>query len=176
MPGERKDYISWDEYFMGIALLSAERSKDPRTRVGACIVDKDNHILSTGYNSACAGMSDKYDMPWASEGEQTGDKMKIKDYFVVHAEENAIDNYLGPKEKLNGATLYVTLFPCYKCAQKIARSGIKKIVYLNMYKKEDINEISKYILSKANVEWQPYKAKEEVLELKSKVLEKLSNN
>ena len=85
MPGERKDYISWDEYFMGIALLSAERSKDPRTQVGACIVDKNNHILSTGYNSACAGMSDKDDMPWGSEGELTGDKLKIKDYFLTHS-------------------------------------------------------------------------------------------
>lgn len=175
MPGERKDYISWNEYFMGIALLSAERSKDPRTQVGACIVDKNNHILSTGYNSACAGMSDKEDMPWGSEGELTGDKLKIKDYFVVHAEENAIDNYLGPKESLKDATLYVTLFPCYKCAQKIARSGIKKIIYLKMYKKEEINEISKIILSKANVEWEKYADSKKTIEETNKILSKVRN-
>ncbi|MBQ8057573.1 MAG: dCMP deaminase family protein [Ruminococcus sp.] len=118
---KRNDYISWDEYFMGVALLAAKRSKDPNTQVGACIVDENNIIISTGYNGFPYGCSDDT-FPW----ERDGDDTKYK--YVVHAELNAILNANG--KSLKGATLYVDLFPCNECAKAIIQSGIKEVVYL----------------------------------------------
>jgi len=121
---KRTDYLSWDEYFMGIALLSAERSKDPNTRVGACIANNDRKILSVGYNGMPIGCSDD-DMPWDREG----DMLNTKYAYVCHAELNAILNNDGGS--LKGTTLYVTLFPCNECAKAIIQSGIKKVVYMD---------------------------------------------
>ena len=121
---KRKDYISWDEYFMGVALLASERSKDPSTRVGACIVDGDKRILSTGYNGFPQGCSDD-EFPW-NRDEAQGD---TKYQYVVHAELNAILNASG--KRLSGATVYVGLFPCNECAKAIIQSGIKEVVYLS---------------------------------------------
>lgn len=118
---KRKDYISWDEYFMGVALLAGKRSKDPNTQVGACIVDENNIILSKGYNGFPFGCSDDA-YPWERQGEDT----KYK--YVVHAELNAILNANG--KSLKGAKLYVDLFPCNECAKAIIQSGIKEVVYL----------------------------------------------
>ena len=98
---QRTDYLTWDEYFMGIAKLSALRSKDPSTQVGACIVSNDNRILSIGYNGAPNGFEDKF-FPWAREG----DFLKTKYPFVCHAELNAISNFRGNKKDLVGAKLY----------------------------------------------------------------------
>ena len=119
---KRTDYISWDEYFMGIAMLAARRSKDPNTQVGACIVTPDNIILSTGYNGMPKGCSDD-EYPWEREGEQT------KYPYVVHAELNAILNANG--RDLRGSKLYVALFPCNECAKAIIQSGIKELIYLS---------------------------------------------
>jgi len=119
---KRSDYISWDEYFMGVAMLAARRSKDPNTQVGACIVSPDHIILSTGYNGFPKGCSDD-DYPWAREGTET------KYPFVVHAELNAILNSGG--RSLRGATIYVALFPCNECAKAIIQSGIAEVVYLS---------------------------------------------
>ena len=119
---KRTDYISWDEYFMGVALLAARRSKDPNTQVGACIVSDDNIILSTGYNGLPAGCSDD-EYPWAREGAET------KYPYVVHAELNAILNSGG--RSLRGARLYVALFPCNECAKAIIQSGIREVIYLS---------------------------------------------
>ena len=119
---KRTDYISWDEYFMGVALLASMRSKDPNTQVGACIVDVDNRILSIGYNGFPAGCSDDA-FPWAREGEDT------KYPYVVHAELNAILNANG--RDLRGSKLYVALFPCNECAKAIIQSGIREIIYLS---------------------------------------------
>jgi dCMP deaminase len=119
---KRQDYISWDEYFMGVALLAARRSKDPSTQVGACIVDPGNIILSTGYNGLPNGCSDD-EFPWEREGAQT------KYPFVVHAELNAILNSNG--RDLRGSRIYVDLFPCNECAKAIIQSGIREIVYLS---------------------------------------------
>ena len=119
---KRKDYISWDEYFMGVALLAAKRSKDPNTQVGACIVDENNIILSTGYNGFPTGCSDD-EYPWSRTGEET------KYPFVVHAELNTILNANG--KNLRGSRLYVSLFPCNECAKAIIQSGIKEIIYLS---------------------------------------------
>ena len=124
MTEKRKNYISWDEYFMGVALLAAERSKDPNTQVGACIVDDQNRILSTGYNGFPQGCSDD-EFPWAREGAEGETKYQ----FVVHAELNAILNSRG--KNLSGSKLYVGLFPCNECAKAIIQSGVTEVVYLS---------------------------------------------
>lgn len=121
---KRDGYISWDEYFMGVALLAAERSKDPNTQVGACIVDDQNRILSTGYNGFPHGCSDD-DFPW-NRDEKLGE---TKYQFVVHAELNAILNARG--KSLSGSKVYVALFPCNECAKAIIQSGIREVIYLS---------------------------------------------
>ena len=121
---KRKDYISWDEYFMGVAILASQRSKDPSTQVGACIIDGDKRILSTGYNGFPQGCSDD-EFPW-NRDESKGD---TKYQYVVHAELNAILNASG--KKLFGSTVYVGLFPCHECAKAIIQSGIKEVIYLS---------------------------------------------
>ncbi len=140
---KRDSYISWDEYFMGIALLAAKRSKDPSTQVGCCIVDRNKIILSTGYNGFPKGCSDD-EYPWDREGEQT------KYPFVVHAELNAILNAGG--KSLSGASLYVALFPCNECAKAIIQAGITEVVYLSdKYAHTDATLASKRMLTSAGV-------------------------
>ena len=117
---KRKDYITWDEYFMGIATLSALRSKDPNTQVGACIVSPEHKILSMGYNGFPIGCSDD-EFTWSREGEDN------KYLYTTHSELNAILNYRGGS--LDGTTIYVTLFPCNECAKAIIQSGIREVVY-----------------------------------------------
>ena len=121
---KRTDYISWGEYFMGVALLASMRSKDPSTQVGACIVDGEKRILSTGYNGFPQGCSDD-EFPW-NRDESKGE---TKYQFVVHAELNAILNARG--KNLSGSVVYVALFPCNECAKAIIQSGIKEVVYLS---------------------------------------------
>ncbi len=146
---KRTDYISWDEYFMGIALLAAKRSKDPSTQVGACIVDENNVILTTGYNGLPMGCSDD-EFPWDREGEET------KYPYVVHAELNAILNASG--KSLRGARLYVDLFPCNECAKAIIQSGIKEIVYLSdKYADTPAIAASKRMLNAAGVKLTHFK-------------------
>jgi len=120
---KRKDYISWDEYFMGVASMSGMRSKDESSQVGACIVNIKNHIVGIGYNGFPIGCSDD-DFPWEKEG----DFLDTKYPYVVHAEANAI---LNSSSDLAGARIYVTMFPCNECAKLIIQSGIKEVVYLN---------------------------------------------
>ena len=145
MDMKRTDYINWDEYFMGVALLAAKRSKDPNTQVGACIVDENNVILSTGYNGFPIGCSDD-EFPWAREGEQT------KYPYVVHAELNAILNASG--KSLRGAKIYVALFPCNECAKAIIQSGIKEVLYLSdKYNDTMLNIASKRMLMSAGVKF-----------------------
>ena len=119
---KRENYISWDEYFMGVSYLSGMRSKDPNTQVGACIVSQDNKILSMGYNGFPTGCSDE-DFPWKREGDFT----EVKYSYVTHSELNAILNYRGGS--LKGAKLYVSLFPCNECAKAIIQSGITAVIY-----------------------------------------------
>lgn len=143
---KRTDYISWDEYFMGVALLAAKRSKDPNTQVGACIVDNNNVILSTGYNGFPLGCSDE-DLPWERSAEKETD---TKYPYVVHAELNAILNAGG--KSLRGARIYVALFPCNECAKAIIQSGIKEVVYLSdKYGDTPMTKASKLMLSMAGV-------------------------
>ena len=142
---KRTDYISWDEYFMGVAMLAARRSKDPSTQVGACIVSPENIIISTGYNGMPKGCSDD-EFPWA----RTGEENETKYPYVVHAELNAILNANG--RDLRGSRIYVALFPCNECAKAIIQSGIREIVYLSdKYKDTMGNLASKKMLDAAGV-------------------------
>ena len=140
---KRADYINWDEYFMGVAMLAARRSKDPNTQVGACIVSPDNIIISTGYNGMPKGCSDD-EFPWEREGTET------KYPYVVHAELNAILNANG--RDLRGSRLYVAMFPCNECAKAIIQSGVKEVVYLSdKYDGTPMNLASKRMLDAARV-------------------------
>ena len=149
---KREDYITWDEYFMGIALLSAERSKDPSTQVGACIVSENNKILSTGYNGMPIGCNDD-EMPWEREAEKPND---TKYPFVCHAELNAILNSPSLIDNKN-AKIYVALFPCNECAKAIIQSGIKEIIYAcDKYAQTDAVIASKMMLDRAGVKYRKY--------------------
>ena len=142
---KRQNYISWDEYFMGVAMLAAQRSKDPSTQVGACIVSQDNIIISTGYNGMPKGCSDD-DFPWNREGAET------KYPFVVHAELNAILNANG--RDLRNSKIYVALFPCNECAKAIIQSGIREIYYLSdKYAETPGTKASKRMLDAAGVKY-----------------------
>ena len=144
---KRKDYISWDEYFMSIAKLSAMRSKDPSTLVGACIVSYDNRILSIGYNGAPNGFDDER-FPWAREGKNLDTKYP----YVCHAELNAILNYRGSKKDLESAKIYVDLFPCNECAKIIIQSGIKEVIYLSdKYANSENNIASRRLMDECGV-------------------------
>ena len=141
---KRQNYISWDDYFLGVADLSAARSKDPNTQVGACIVSEDNKILSVGYNGMPVGCDDD-EMPW----EREGGMLDTKYAFVCHAELNAI---LNSKHDLKGAKIYVSLFPCNECAKAIIQSGIKEVVYTcYKYADTDGTKASKMMLQMAGV-------------------------
>lgn len=153
---KRKDYLSWDEYFMAIAKLSAMRSKDPSTQVGACIVSNDNRILSIGYNGAPNGFDDN-EFPWDREGENLNTKYP----YVCHAEMNAILNYRGSKKDLENAKIYVDLFPCNECAKIIIQSGIKEVIYLSdKYANSENNIASRKLFEKCGVKYQKIQLEE----------------
>ena len=159
MSGKRKDYISWDEYFMGVAVLSGMRSKDPNTQVGACLVSEDHKILSMGYNGFPTGCSDD-EFPWEREGEP----LENKYFYTTHSELNAILNYRGGS--LEGATIYVTLFPCNECAKAIIQSGIRRIVYdSDKYETTPAVVASKKMLNAAGVVLQRYEHTNRRIEL-----------
>ena len=150
MSDKREDYISWDEYFMGVAHLSGMRSKDPSTQVGCCIVSDKNKILSMGYNGLPIGCSDE-EFPWAREGAD----LETKYPFVTHSELNAILNYRGGS--LEGTKLYVSLFPCNECAKAIIQAGIRRVVYdSDKYNGTPMNKASKRMFAAAGVECVPY--------------------
>ncbi|MBQ8028657.1 MAG: dCMP deaminase family protein [Clostridia bacterium] len=142
---KREDYLSWDEYFMGVALLSSYRSKDPNTQVGACIVNQFNKIMSVGYNGFPLGCSDD-EFPWEREGEAYDTKYP----YVCHAELNAILNNAGAN--LEGCKIYVALFPCNECAKAIIQCGIKEVVYLSdKYADTPMTRASKRMLNSAGI-------------------------
>ena len=147
---KRSDYIGWDTYFMLIAKISAMRSKDPNTQVGACIVDDNQKIISCGYNGAPRGFSDDL-FPW----DRDGDFEKTKYPYVCHAELNAI---LNSNADLRGCTIYVDLFPCNECAKAIIQCGIKKVIYLSdKYNGTKENLVAKKLFDECNVEYVPFK-------------------
>lgn len=147
---KRQDYISWEEYFMGVAMLASQRSKDNSTQVGACIVNRDKKILSIGYNGMPIGCSDD-EMPWDREGEM----LHTKYAYVCHAELNAILNNDGGS--LKGTAIYITLFPCNECAKAIIQSGIKEVVYLDdKYSEMDATIAAKKMFDMAGVKYRQY--------------------
>lgn len=146
----RSNYISWDEYFMGIALLSAMRSKDENTQVGACIVNNENKILSLGYNGMPIGCADAL-MPW----KRSGAPLDTKYMYVCHAELNAILN--SPAPSLKGAKIYSTLFPCNECAKAIIQSGIKEIIFMSdKYSDSDSDLAAKKMFDMVGVKYRKY--------------------
>ena len=158
MCNKREDYITWDEYFMGIAKLSAERSKDPNTQVGCCIVSDENKILSMGYNGFPSGCSDD-EFPWGK-----GEGLDSKYLYSTHSELNAILNY--PGASLKNARLYVTLFPCNECAKAIIQCGIKELVYgCDKYADTTGVQASKKMLSAAGVKFRQYEPSGRKVEL-----------
>lgn len=159
MSGKREDYISWDEYFMGVAMLAAKRSKDPNSQVGACIVSQENKILSIGYNGFPKGCSDD-EFPW----EREGDTLNTKYAYVAHSELNAILNYRGGS--LEGTKLYVTLFPCNECAKACIQAGITEIIYdCDKYCDTDSVKASKCMLTAAGVKYHKYERSGRKIEL-----------
>lgn len=159
---KRSNYISWDEYFMGIALLSAKRSKDPSTQVGACIVNDKNKIVGAGYNGLPIGCSDD-EFPWQKEGEFLDTKYP----YVCHAELNAILNNIGMD--LKGCKIYTALFPCNECTKAIIQSGIGEVIYLSdKYAGNEVFKASKLMLEKAGVSYRKVVANISSLELSFK--------
>ena len=151
---EKPNNISWDEYFMSMAVLSAQRSKDPNTKVGACIVDKDHKVVSNGYNGMPTGI-DETKISWSREGQGLDSKY----LYVCHAEFNAILNTRDGSQ-LKGCTLYVTLFPCNECTKAIIQTGIKEIVYLdNKYKDTTGVQASALMLELAGVKTRKYEGR-----------------
>lgn len=142
---KRKDYLSWDQYYMSVALLSGMRSKDPVTQVGACIVNQEGVIEGVGYNGFPIGCQDD-EYPWSKEGSY----LETKKPFVVHAELNAILNARG--KDLRGSRIYVALFPCNECAKAIIQSGIKEVIYLSdKYADKDYSKAARMMLESCNV-------------------------
>lgn len=157
---KREDYLSWDEYFMGIALLSSMRSKDPSTQVGACIVNSEKRILSMGYNGMPRCCSDD-EFPWDKEGAP----LESKYLYVCHAELNAILNCASGN--VRGCTVYTTLFPCNECAKAIIQSGIAEVVYMSdKYSDSDSVLASKRMFTTAGVKFREYSISGKTFELK----------
>lgn len=160
MTQKRTDYITWDEYFMGVAKLSGKRSKDPNTQVGCCIVSEENKILSMGYNGFPRGCSDDV-FPWTRDGE---DPLETKYVYSTHSELNAILNYSGGS--LKGAKLYVSLFPCNECAKAIIQSGIVEVIYdCDKYADTPSVIASKRMMDAAGVVYRKYESSDRVIEI-----------
>ena len=158
---KRKDYLSWDQFFMGVAKLSSARSKDPSTQVGACIVDTQNRIISIGYNGTPNGFNDDI-FPWARDGEE----LETKYPYVCHAEFNAILNFPGNRKDLKNSRIYVDLFPCQECAKAIIQSGIKEVIYLSdKYATSSSTQASKYMFDKTGITYRAF-PEESIKEIK----------
>ena len=159
MPGKRTDVISWDEFFMRVAIAASMRSKDPNTQVGACIASPDHRILSVGYNGTPQGMEDD-EFPWGDDE----DPLRDKHSYVIHAEANAILNYRGRLQDMTGAIAYVTLFPCQECAKTLVQAGIGEIVYLDdKYDGTIGNQISKAVLDRCGVSYRKIELPKEAI-------------
>lgn len=147
---KKQDYLTWDQYFMGIATLSAMRSKDPNTCVGACIVSKENKILSVGYNGMPLGCSDD-EYPW----EREGSPLDTKYLYVCHAELNALLNNTGANYK--GSKIYTTLFPCNECTKALIQAGIKEVIYMeDKYAKTESVIAAKRMMNSALISFRKY--------------------
>ncbi len=150
---KREDYLNWDEYFMGVAVLSALRSKDPSTQVGACVASPENKVVTMGYNGMPSGCPDD-ELPWEREAES---KYDTKYPYVCHAEFNAILNSLC---SLQGCRIYVTLFPCNECAKAIIQAGIKEVIYIeDKYANTIETRASKRLFDLAKIKYRQYEGR-----------------
>jgi dCMP deaminase len=157
--GKRSDYLSWDEYFIAVALLSAQRSKDPSTQVGACIVNPEHKIVGVGYNGFPIGCSDD-DLPWSREGAP----LETKYPYVCHAELNAVLNSIPGS--LKDCTIYTALFPCNECAKVIIQAGIKTVVYLSdKYAATDAVRASKIMFDQVGVTYRQLDTRRKTIEV-----------
>ncbi|MCL2174394.1 dCMP deaminase family protein [Candidatus Saccharibacteria bacterium] len=148
---KRSDYTSWDEFYMGLALWAAQRSKDPNTQVGACIVDKDGYEVAVGYNGMPIGISDDH-ITWEREGKYS----ETKYAYVVHAEANAL---IKTRRDISGGTLYATMFPCNECAKTIANCHLKRVVYLqDKYHDDEIWVASRKIFDTCGIKYEAYQS------------------
>jgi dCMP deaminase len=153
MPGKRADVISWDEFFMRVAVAASLRSKDPHTQVGACIAGVDDRIMSVGYNGTPRGLNDD-EFPWGADADPLHDKHS----YVIHAEANAIRNYRGSLKEMAGARAYVTLFPCKECAKMLVQAGIGEVVFLDdKYHDTDDGRIARAVLDRCGVAYRQIK-------------------
>jgi dCMP deaminase len=160
MPGKRSNVISWDEFFMRVAIAAALRSKDPKTQVGACIADTNNRILSVGYNGTPSGINDD-EFPWGTSDDPLFDKHN----YVIHAEANAILNYRGSLKDMQGGRVYVTLFPCQECAKMLVQAGIGEVVYLDdKYEGTTGNLVARSVLDRCGVGYRQIHLREQALE------------
>ena len=156
---KRSDYLSWDEYFMAVALLSAQRSKDPNTQVGACVANEQNKIVGVGYNGFPWGCSDD-ELPWAREGTFLDTKYP----YVCHAEVNAVLNSIT--YNLNNCRIYVGLFPCNECTKIIIQAGIREIIYMSdKYKATDTVRASKRMLDHAGISYRRFESKKGLIQI-----------
>ncbi len=156
---KRTDYLSWDEYFMAVALLSGHRSKDPNTQVGACVANERNKIVGVGYNGFPWGCSDD-ELPWAREGAY----LETKYPYVCHAELNAVLNSIS--RDLTGCRIYVALFPCNECTKVIIQSGISEIIYLSdKYADTDANKAARIMLDKSSTNYRRFVPQRKTIEL-----------
>ena len=156
---KKQEYLKWDAYFMGIAMLSAERSKDPNTSVGTCIVSEDNKILSVGYNGMPRGCSDD-EYPWDRDGEALDTKYS----YVCHAELNAILNYTG--SHLKNSRVYTTLFPCNECTKALIQSGITQVIYLCDKYADSVSVIAaKRMMKSAGITYRQYESAGKIIQL-----------
>ena len=159
---KRKDYITWDEYFMGVAVLSSLRSKDPSTQVGACVASEKNKVLTMGYNGMPIGCNDDL-LPWSRDGE---DPVEQKYMYVCHAEFNAI---LNARVSLDGSRIYVTLFPCNECAKAIIQSGIKEVIYYDdKYNDLPMSVASRRMFDLAGITYRKFEGSMPSIEFKRK--------
>ncbi len=156
LKGKRENYSSWDECFMLHAVVAANRSKDPSSQVGAVLVDKNNRILSLGYNGA-PNVWDDDKFPWVKEADTAA---HTKYPYVIHAETNAMLNYKGDNKDLEGATVYTTLYPCQNCAKFLAQAGIKRVVYLsNKYEGTEDNNAAATCFNYCNIKCEEFSPK-----------------
>ena len=162
MIGPRENYTCWDDTWMGVAKLFAQRSKDPNTQVGACIVDENNHIVGLGYNGFPRNC-DSNCLPWDREG----DPLDTKYLYVCHAESNSIDN--GDNDKISGSKIYTTLFPCNECAKRIVQNKIVEVIYFSdKYHDTDECVAARKIFKMAGVSTRQFKCEREEITINLK--------
>ena len=157
----RKNYLSWDDTFIMIAQVIAQRSKDPSTQTGAVVVDEDNIVLGLGYNGWAKGVKEGH-FSWSKDyGLNKKDILNTKYPYVVHAEVNAI---LSSNKSVKGAKLYCYLFPCSECTKVIIQSGVKEVIYEDDRQDQNSNNfaVSKKLFDLSGVKHRKYNSKKKL--------------